>query len=146
MRDMHMRPRRFATPLAAAALLFLAACGSPAAGFGYHPGDDRIATLDHPVVIANPIADSQVDSPLVLFGDATAFKGIVDYEVVSDATGEVVDSGTTMAGSMGTFSKFAVELELEPGNYTVTVSQTDPPERALKTGPFSASLSFAVTG
>ena len=46
---------------------------------------------------------------------------------------------------MGTLSKYVVELHLDPGNYTVTVSQTDPPERVLADEPFSTSLSFTVS-
>lgn len=131
--------------LALGSVALFSACGSPAVGFGYHAQGQRIATSEHPVAIAHPVAESDVESPFVLFGDATAYKGIITYEVTS-SSGEVVASGETLTGSMGTFSKFAVELDLDPGEYTVTVSQTDPPDRALRTEPFSKSLTFNVSG
>lgn len=121
-------------------------CGSPAAGSGFHNDDERIAVPHRPIVIANPIANSAVESPFVLTGDGTAFKGILNYEIRDAVSDEVVDSGTTFGGSMGTLSKYVVELHLDPGNYTVTVSQTDPPERVLADEPFSTSLSFTVSG
>jgi len=137
--------RRVLIPaLALGSAAMFSACGSPAAGFGYHAQGERIATLEHPVAIAHPVSDSAAESPFVLFGDATAYKGVITYEVTS-ASGDVVTSGETEAGSMGIFSKFAVELDLDPGQYTVTVSQTDPPERALDTEPFSKSLAFTVS-
>src|SRR5690625_4757156 len=117
--------------LLVAATVFAAGCGSPAAGSGFHKEDERIAVPERPIVIAHPIANSEVESPVVLMGDGTAYKGILDYEVVNDDTGAVVDSGATFAGSMGTLSKYFVELNLDPGNYTATVTQTDPPERVL---------------
>lgn len=133
------------TSLALGSVALLGACGSPAAGAGYHGQGERIANFEHPVAIAHPIDNSAVENPVVLFGDATAYKGVIEYEITSQS-GEVVASGETEAGSMGIFSKFAVELDLDPGDYTVTVSQTDSPDRVLDTAPFSKSIYFTVTG
>lgn len=129
-----------------AAGLMAAGCGSPAAGSGFYDEALRVAVPSRPIVIANPVANSEVESPFALWGDGTAYMGELKYEIRDSDTGDVVESGTTMGGSMGKISQFVVELDLAPGNYTATVTQTDPPERALKEPPFSASLNFTVSG
>lgn len=141
------RPSRplFGCALAAMTAFAAAGCGSPAVGAGYRAQGERIANFEHPVAIAHPIANTEVASPFVLFGDATAFKGIIDYTVTAADSGDVVAEGQTDAGSMGIFSKFMVELELDPGNYEVTVTQPDPPERVATDPPYSATVYFTVT-
>src|SRR5690625_4207077 len=98
--------------------LGVSGCGSPMAGAGYHPDTGhRSATLEQPVVIAYPMDDGTVISPFSLFGDATAFKGVITYSVTAEDD-EIVAEGETQAGSMGIFSKFAIQLDLDPGQYT----------------------------
>lgn len=129
---------------AAGSLLFVSACSSKLDNQGYPSGDSpRVATEDHPVVIAYPIESQPVDSPFVILGEGTAFKGILEYEIV-DQSDTVVDSGETLTGSMGAISNFSIQADLDPGQYTVELKQWDSPDRATTTEPFTTSMSFTV--
>lgn len=132
--------------LAAGTLAFSVGCGSPSETFGFHEEGPRVPSFDHPIVIAHPVRNTTVESPLVLMGDGTSPLGVVDYEVINDDSGQIADSGTTEAGSMGKFSKYTQELDLEPGNYTVTVSQPQAPLSYGKSEPYTTSLGFTVSG
>lgn len=129
---------------AVSSLLFVSACSPSLDNQGYPSGDSpRVATEDHPVVIAHPVKSEPVESPFVIFGEGTAFKGILEYEIV-DESDTVVDSGETSTGSMGAISNFSIQVDLDPGKYTVELKQWDSPDRATTTEPFTTSMSFTV--
>ena len=88
---------------------------------------DRANALDVRtlVQIETPREGATSTSPLVVSGDANAFEATVPWRVL-DAAGKVVKSGTTMTSEGMVFAPFAFTVQLEPGTYTVEISEDDP--------------------
>lgn len=74
-----------------------------------------------PNSLLTPGDGATVAGPTVtVSGDGTAFEGTLMYEV-TDASGGVVDQGSTQAGANGEVGPYEFELTLDPGTYTVRV-------------------------
>jgi spore germination protein GerM len=76
------------------------------------------------VQLNSPSEGATVRSPVQVTGDAAAFEANVPWELLQD--GDVVDSGHTTTLEGQRFSEFTFELELEPGEYTIVISEDDP--------------------
>ncbi|HEX6336670.1 MAG TPA: Gmad2 immunoglobulin-like domain-containing protein [Jiangellaceae bacterium] len=76
------------------------------------------------VQLNEPSQGATVRSPVQVTGDAAAFEANVLWELLRD--GEVIDSGYTTTLEGQRFSKFTFDLELEPGEYTIVISEDDP--------------------
>jgi hypothetical protein len=77
------------------------------------------------VQIDTPREGAEVHSPVTVAGDAAAFEANVPWRLLH-SSGAVVDSGATMTSEGQTFAPFSFEIELEPGQYTVEISEDDP--------------------
>ena len=86
----------------------------------------RAAPLDvrQLVQLNEPSQDATVRNPVRVSGDAAVFEATLLWELRQD--GRVVDSGFESTGEGQRFSKFDFELELEPGEYTIVVTEDDP--------------------
>jgi hypothetical protein len=86
----------------------------------------RAAPLDvrQLVQLNEPSQGATVRSPVRVSGDAAVFEATLVWELRQD--GRVVDSGfdNTLEGQR--FSEFEFELELEPGEYTIVITEDDP--------------------
>jgi len=92
---------------------------------------------DEPVTRADPVSvrmlvqiDRPTDgttstSPVTVSGDAAVFEATVPWKVL-DATGTTVRSGFTMTSEGQTFAPYAFTVSLDPGTYTVVVTEDDP--------------------
>lgn len=82
-------------------------------------------------------------SPVTVTGDAAAFEANVPWRVL-DATGAEVTRGfaTTSAGQE--FAPFTFYVELEPGTWTVEISEDDPSDGAAGT-PMTDTKTFTVS-
>lgn len=78
------------------------------------------------VQIDTPVEGAEVDSPFEVSGEAAAFEANVPWRVLDSAGTEVVTSGFTMTSEGQTFAPFSFSLDLEPGTYTVEISEDDP--------------------
>jgi hypothetical protein len=81
------------------------------------------------VQIDTPREGAEVTSPVTVTGDANAFEANVPWRVL-DEGGQEVEAGfaTTTAGQE--FAPFSFTVELEPGTYTVEISEDDPSDGA----------------
>lgn len=77
------------------------------------------------VQIDNLAEGATVPSPVTVEGEANAFEANVPWRVL-DETGGIVEEGFTTAAEGMTFSPYSFTVELEPGTYTVEVSEDDP--------------------
>jgi hypothetical protein len=77
------------------------------------------------VQIDEPREGATVGSPVTVTGDAAAFEANVPWRVLDEA-GEEVETGFTMTTEGQTFAPFEFEVELEPGTYTIEISEDDP--------------------
>lgn len=77
------------------------------------------------VQIDEPREGATVESPVTVTGDAAAFEANVPWRVLDEA-GEEVEVGFTMTTEGQTFAPFEFEVELEPGTYTIEISEDDP--------------------
>jgi hypothetical protein len=94
------------------------------------------------VQIDAPGYDAEVTSPVQVTGVAAAFEATVLWELERD--GDVIDSGHATTGEAFTFSEFSIDLgELEPGDYEVTVMETDPSDGEGR-DPFFDTKAFTV--
>jgi spore germination protein GerM len=92
---------------------------------------------DEPIVRAAPedvLVFVQIDiprdgattsSPLTVEGEANVFEANLPWRVL-DAEGTVVESSFTMTSEGFTFAPFSFTVELEPGTYTVEITEDDP--------------------
>jgi Sporulation and spore germination/Immunoglobulin-like domain of bacterial spore germination len=71
------------------------------------------------VQIDNPAHGAQVGRTFTVSGEASSFEANVPWQVLRDGT--VIRSGHTMAGSTQ-FDSFSFSLTLEPGDYTVRIT------------------------
>lgn len=76
------------------------------------------------VQLNDPYQGEMARNPVRVSGDAAVFEATVLWELLRD--GEPVASGNTMAEVCCEFAEFSFELELEPGEYTIVVSESDP--------------------
>lgn len=75
--------------------------------------------LDH------PREGAEVTSPVTVDGDAAAFEANVPWRVL-DASGAEVQSGATMTTEGMTFAPFSFQVTLQPGEYTIELTEDDP--------------------
>ena len=77
------------------------------------------------VQIAEPAEGATTSSPVEVSGDAAAFEANVPWRVLDEAGAEVTTGfATTSEGQ--TFAPFSFTVELEPGTYTIEISEDDP--------------------
>jgi len=92
---------------------------------------DAPVTRDDPnsvrifVQIDNLTEGATVSSPVTVSGEACAFEANVPWKVL-DANGAEVASGATQTSEGQTFAPYSFEVELDPGTYTVVVTEDDP--------------------
>lgn len=77
------------------------------------------------VQIDTPREGATTSSPVEVEGDAAAFEANVPWRVLDEA-GEEVESGFTMTSEGMTFAPYSFTVDLEPGTYTVEISEDDP--------------------
>jgi len=94
------------------------------------------------VQIDSPTQGETVTSPVTVSGQANAFEANVPWRVL-DQDGEVVEEGFTMTSEGQTFAPFSFTVELEPGQYTVEISEDDPSDGAAGE-PMTDSRQFVV--
>jgi hypothetical protein len=75
-------------------------------------------------------------------GEAAAFEANVPWQVL-DAEGAEVAAGFTTTSEGMTFAPFSFEVELDPGTYTVVITEDDPSGGEGGT-PMSDSRTFTV--
>ncbi|MDO9497881.1 MAG: Gmad2 immunoglobulin-like domain-containing protein [Nocardioides sp.] len=96
-----------------------------------------VVAWDEPVVRADPLdvrSLVQIDapteglvtsSPLRVEGEAAVFEATLGWRVL-DADGQEINGGFTMTAEGQTFAPFQFPLVLDPGTYTVEISEDDP--------------------
>jgi len=77
------------------------------------------------VQINNPAQGAVVEPSFTVDGEAAVFEATLEWRIL-DSDSDVVRSGFATAAACCRFSQFELSLELEPGSYTVIVSETDP--------------------
>lgn len=77
------------------------------------------------VQIDTPREGAEVTSPVTITGDAAAFEANVPWRVLDDGGAEVA-SGFTMTTEGMRHAPFSFQVDLEPGSYTVEISEDDP--------------------
>ena len=77
------------------------------------------------VQIDRPAEGAEVDSPVTVTGEAAVFEANLPWRVLDDG-GTEVEAGFTMTSEGQTFAPFSFSVELEPGTYTVEISEGDP--------------------
>lgn len=87
-----------------------------------HPGDDQDFLA--PVYLTAPANHAEVDATFTVTGRAAAFEATVEWELSRD--GSVVKDGFTTAEECCTHSPYSFEITAEPGQYLLTVRNTDP--------------------
>lgn len=81
------------------------------------------------VQIDQPTEGAEVGSPVTVTGDAAAFEANVPWRVLDDAGNETA-AGFTMTTEGQTFAPYSFTLDLDPGTYTVEISEDDPSDGA----------------
>lgn len=77
------------------------------------------------VQIDEPAEGATTPSPVTVSGDAAAFEANVPWRVLG-ADGAEVDAGFTTTSEGQTFAPFSFTVELDPGTYTIEISEDDP--------------------
>ena len=98
--------------------------------------------------ITAPTPGSTVPGPAVrITGTATAFEATCTWRVLVAGTDEVVAEDWTACGANGEIAPFTVDVELEPGDWTVEVFPPDMSdgEGAAQVAANLASVTFTVT-
>jgi hypothetical protein len=104
--------------------------GAPVAELWGHVATDQpIRRADQYAVrslvqIDNPAHGAQVGRTFTVSGEAAVFEANVLWDVLRD--GAVISSGHTTAEEGQRFSAYRFSLTLEPGEYTVRVTEDDP--------------------
>ncbi|WP_372594051.1 Gmad2 immunoglobulin-like domain-containing protein [Actinotalea sp.] len=138
------RARAALVALAAAATLTLAGCQTGTTEPADAPDETSTAAVsEEPTASAEPSAEATpeeepstdsgtttIEAPaqgatvagpaVTVSGTGTAFEATLLYSV-QDAEGETVAEGYTQAGANGEIGPFAIDLTLDPGDYTVQV-------------------------
>lgn len=95
------------------------------------------------VQIDSPGEGADVTSPVAVSGDAAAFEANVPWKVL-DADGAEVQAGNTLTSEGQTFAPFSFTVDLEPGTYTIVITEDDPSDGAGGT-PMSDSKTVTVS-
>ncbi|UZN03308.1 Gmad2 immunoglobulin-like domain-containing protein [Cellulomonas sp. S1-8] len=95
------------------------------------------------VQIDDPQDGATVTSPVTVSGDAAVFEANLLWSVLDVAGAEVLTGFTTTAEGQ-TFAPYEFVLELEPGEYTVVISESDPSDGEGGT-PMSDSKAVTVS-
>jgi hypothetical protein len=77
------------------------------------------------VQIDTPTEGASVSSPVHVAGEADAFEANVPWRVL-DGNGRVVTTGHTMTAEGFVFSRYAFDIPLKPGTYSIEVVEDDP--------------------
>lgn len=77
------------------------------------------------VQIDNLAEGAAVTSPVTVSGEANVFEANLLWQVL-DADGAEVAAGFTSTSEGQTFAPYAFDLELDPGTYTVVITEDDP--------------------
>ncbi|MCL3859571.1 Gmad2 immunoglobulin-like domain-containing protein [Actinotalea sp. K2] len=94
------------------------------------------------VQIDEPREGTVTSSPITVSGEANVFEATVLWSVLdADGTEVAADFTTTAEGQ--TFAPFTFSVDLEPGTYTVVISESDPSDGEAGT-PMSDSRSVTV--
>ena len=94
------------------------------------------------VQINNPNEGDTKTSPVVISGEAALYEA--NYEWRIEQNGDVIEEGFDQSAEGQTFAPFSFEVELEPGDYVVFVTASDPSGGEEGPGPMSDSRSFTV--
>ncbi|HEX2362524.1 MAG TPA: Gmad2 immunoglobulin-like domain-containing protein [Jiangellaceae bacterium] len=95
------------------------------------------------VQIDNPFDRAVVGRTVTVRGVAMAFEATLTWQVYDDE-GNPVEEGFTNTNDSGRFAPFEFEVELEPGVYSVVVTDSDPTGGAEGPGPMSDTKNFTV--
>jgi len=95
------------------------------------------------VQIDEPQEGATVTSPATVSGDAAVFEANLLWSVL-DAAGTEVQAGFTTTAEGQVFAPYEFVLELEPGEYTVVIRESDPSDGEGGT-PMSDSKSITVS-
>ncbi len=93
------------------------------------------------ILISDPADGAEVGTTFTVTGKAAAFEATVEWELSKD--GSVVKEGFTTAEECCTLSPYSFEVTAEPGDYTLTVRNTDPSDGEGKP-PAEASVAISV--
>lgn len=96
------------------------------------------------VQIDTPREGAEVASPVTVTGDAAAFEATIVWRL-RDANGDEIDAGNATTAEGMTFSEFSFTLELDPGTYTIEVTEDDPSD-GEGGEPYVDTKTFTVTG
>ncbi|HEX6195599.1 MAG TPA: Gmad2 immunoglobulin-like domain-containing protein [Jiangellaceae bacterium] len=94
------------------------------------------------VQINDPTEGMAVSSPVGIGGEAALFEATYQWRI--EQNGVVVDEGFGQTEAGQRFSPFSFEVDLDPGEYEVIVTATDP-SGGEGPGPMSDSRTFTVT-
>ena len=95
------------------------------------------------VQIDSPTEGAQVGREVEMRGEAAVFEATVHWEVLRD--GALVRRGFTSTSEGQRFAPFAFTLNLEPGEYTVRISEDDPSDGEGRP-VFTDDKTFTVVG
>ena len=95
------------------------------------------------VQIDEPAEGASTGSPVTVAGDAAVFEANLLWHVL-DAAGTEVASGFTMTAEGQTFAPYSFTVDLEPGEYTVVITEDDP-SGGEGGAPMSDSRAITVT-
>jgi hypothetical protein len=105
----------------------------------FRAGEDRVRGF---VQIDTPREGATASSPLTVTGEANVFEANVPWRVL-DADGAVVEEGFTMTSEAFRFAPYSFTVDLEPGTYTVEVTEDDPSDGEMGT-PMSDTRTVTV--
>ena len=86
--------------------------------------DDPLAVRSF-VQIDSPREGESLTSPVTVEGEAAAFEANVPWRVL-DESGAEVETGFTTTSAGQTFAPYSFTVDLDPGTYTVEISEDDP--------------------
>ncbi|NTW38661.1 MAG: hypothetical protein HGA44_02050 [Cellulomonadaceae bacterium] len=81
------------------------------------------------VQIDEPREGATSGSPVTVSGEAAVFEATLPWKVL-DGSGTEVASGVTMTAEGQTFAPFSFTVDLDPGTYTVVITEDDPSDGA----------------
>ena len=95
------------------------------------------------VQIDSPRDGAEVTSPVRITGDAAVFEATLLWRVLDEA-GVEVNGGATLTAEGQTFAQYAFPLTLEPGVYTIEVSEDDPSGEGAGGPPMTDTKTITV--
>ncbi|WP_225753493.1 Gmad2 immunoglobulin-like domain-containing protein [Actinotalea sp. Marseille-Q4924] len=81
------------------------------------------------VQIDEPAEGATVTSPVTVTGEAAVFEANLPWSVLDDSGAEV-QTGFTMTAEGQTFAPYSFDVELEPGTWTIVITEDDPSDGA----------------